>query len=49
VGGALCHDEPGGIASAVGVCILQSGYLNFYNGLIGLLLVLILGLALFYE
>lgn len=28
---------------------LQSGYLNLYNALIGLLLVLILGLALFYK
>jgi hypothetical protein len=28
---------------------LQSGYLNFYNALIGMLLVLILGLALFYK
>ncbi len=28
---------------------LQSGYLNFYNALIGLLLVLILALALFYR
>jgi hydrogenase-4 component B len=31
------------------VSILQSGYLNFYNGLIGMLLLLILGLALFYK
>lgn len=31
------------------VSILQSGYLNFYNALIGTLLVLILGLALFYR
>jgi formate hydrogenlyase subunit 3/multisubunit Na+/H+ antiporter MnhD subunit len=31
------------------VSILQSGYLNFYNALIGILLVLILGLALFYQ
>jgi hydrogenase-4 component B len=31
------------------VSILQSGYLNFYNALIGSLLVLILGLALFYH
>lgn len=31
------------------VSILQSGYLNFYNALIGGLLVLILGLALFYR
>jgi hydrogenase-4 component B len=31
------------------VSILQSGYLNFYNALIGMLLVLILGLALFYQ
>jgi hydrogenase-4 component B len=36
-------------AAADKVSILQSGYLNFYNGLIGLLLVLILGLALFYK
>ena len=28
---------------------LQSGYLNFYNALIGMLLVLILALALFYR
>lgn len=28
---------------------LQSGYLSFYNALIGILLVLILGLALFYK
>ncbi|HEX4021198.1 MAG TPA: hypothetical protein VHX63_08645, partial [Acidobacteriaceae bacterium] len=28
---------------------LQSGYLNLYNALIGMLLVLILGLALFYK
>lgn len=31
------------------VSILQSGYLNFYNALIGVLLVLILGSALFYK
>jgi len=31
------------------VSLLQSGYLNFYNALIGMLLVLILGLALFYR
>ena len=31
------------------VSVLQSGYLNFYNALIGMLLVLILGLALFYK
>lgn len=31
------------------VSILQSGYLNFYNALIGMLLALILGLALFYR
>ncbi len=31
------------------VSILQSGYLNFYNALIGILLVLILGSALFYK
>jgi hydrogenase-4 component B len=31
------------------VSILQSGYLNFYNALIGMLLVLILGLALFFK
>ncbi|MFC5862220.1 proton-conducting transporter membrane subunit [Acidicapsa dinghuensis] len=31
------------------VSILQSGYLNFYNALIGMLLVLILGVALFYR
>jgi hydrogenase-4 component B len=31
------------------VSILQSGYLNFYNALIGALLVLILGLTLFYK
>ena len=31
------------------VSVLQSGYLNFYNALIGSLLVLILGLALFYH
>jgi hydrogenase-4 component B len=31
------------------VSILQSGYLNFYNALIGVLLVLILVLALFYK
>ncbi len=36
-------------AAADKVSILQSGYLNFYNGLIGMLLVLILGLALFYR
>jgi hydrogenase-4 component B len=36
-------------AAADKVSILQSGYLNFYNGLIGMLLVLILGLALFYK
>jgi formate hydrogenlyase subunit 3/multisubunit Na+/H+ antiporter MnhD subunit len=36
-------------ATADKVSILQSGYLNFYNGLIGILLVLILGLALFYK
>lgn len=35
------------IADKVGV--LQSGYLNFYNALIGILLVLILGLALIYK
>jgi hydrogenase-4 component B len=35
------------IADKIG--ILQSGYLNFYNALIGMLLVLILGLALFYR
>lgn len=35
------------IADKVG--ILQSGYLNFYNAMIGVLLVLILGLALFYR
>lgn len=34
---------------AEGISILQSGYLNFYNALIGVLLVLILGLALFYK
>ncbi len=34
---------------ANGIRILQSGYLNFYNALIGVLLVLILGLALFYK
>jgi len=31
------------------VSTIQSGYLNFYNALIGVLLVLILGLALFYR
>lgn len=31
------------------VSILQSGYLNFYNALIGMLLVLILALTLFYK
>ncbi len=31
------------------VSVIQSGYLNFYNALIGMLLVLILGLALFYR
>jgi len=31
------------------VSVIQSGYLNFYNALIGLLLVLILTLALFYR
>lgn len=31
------------------VSMLQSGYLNFYNALIGILLVLILALALFYK
>lgn len=31
------------------ISILQSGYLNFYNVLIGILLVLILGSALFYK
>ena len=31
------------------ISILQSGYLNFYNALIGILLVLILGLSLFYK
>lgn len=36
-------------AIAARVSILQSGYLNFYNALIGMLLVLILGLALFYK
>jgi hypothetical protein len=36
-------------AAAERVSILQSGYLNFYNALIGMLLVLILGLALFYK
>jgi hydrogenase-4 component B len=36
-------------AAADKVSVLQSGYLNFYNGLIGMLLVLILGLALFYK
>jgi hydrogenase-4 component B len=35
-------------AAADKASLLQSGYLNFYNGLIGILLVLILGLALFY-
>ncbi|MGB6132771.1 MAG: proton-conducting transporter membrane subunit [Acidobacteriaceae bacterium] len=34
---------------AEAVSKLQSGYLNFYNALIGLLLVLILALALFYR
>ena len=34
---------------AEAVSRLQSGYLNFYNAMIGLLLVLILGLALFYK
>lgn len=32
-----------------GVSALQSGYLNFYNALIGALLVLILALSLFYK
>jgi formate hydrogenlyase subunit 3/multisubunit Na+/H+ antiporter MnhD subunit len=36
-------------ATANKVSVLQSGYLNFYNALIGMLLVLILGLALFYK
>jgi formate hydrogenlyase subunit 3/multisubunit Na+/H+ antiporter MnhD subunit len=36
-------------AAAARISILQSGYLNFYNALIGMLLVLILGLALFYK
>jgi NADH:ubiquinone oxidoreductase subunit 5 (subunit L)/multisubunit Na+/H+ antiporter MnhA subunit len=36
-------------AAADKVSILQSGYLNFYNALIGVLLVLILGSALFYK
>lgn len=36
-------------AASNSVSILQSGYLNFYNALIGILLVLILGLALFYR
>jgi hydrogenase-4 component B len=36
-------------AASARVSILQSGYLNFYNALIGMLLVLILGLALFYK
>lgn len=36
-------------AIAAGISVLQSGYLNFYNALIGMLLVLILGLALFYK
>ena len=36
-------------AVAARISILQSGYLNFYNALIGMLLVLILGLALFYK
>jgi hypothetical protein len=31
------------------VSIIQSGYLNFYNALIGMLLVLILALTLFYK
>jgi hydrogenase-4 component B len=31
------------------VSIIQSGYLNFYNAFIGLLLILILALALFYK
>jgi len=31
------------------ISVLQSGYLNFYNALIGILLVLILGLALIYK
>jgi formate hydrogenlyase subunit 3/multisubunit Na+/H+ antiporter MnhD subunit len=34
---------------AEAVSKLQSGYLNFYNALIGMLLVLILALALFYR
>ncbi|MGA7525377.1 MAG: proton-conducting transporter membrane subunit [Acidobacteriaceae bacterium] len=34
---------------AEAVSKLQSGYLNFYNALIGILLVLILALALFYR
>jgi formate hydrogenlyase subunit 3/multisubunit Na+/H+ antiporter MnhD subunit len=34
---------------AEAVSKLQSGYLNFYNALIGMLLVLILALALFYK
>lgn len=34
---------------AAAVSKLQSGYLNFYNALIGILLVLILALALFYR
>ena len=34
---------------AKGVSALQSGYLNFYNALIGTLLVLILALSLFYK
>lgn len=34
---------------ATGVSALQSGYLNFYNALIGTLLVLILALSLFYK
>ena len=34
---------------AMGVSKLQSGYLNFYNALIGMLLVLILGLTLLYK
>lgn len=36
-------------AMADRVSVIQSGYLNFYNALIGMLLVLILGLALFYK
>jgi NADH dehydrogenase len=34
---------------AARVSALQSGYLNFYNALVGMLLVLILGLTLFYK